>query len=122
MFENYFGPFFALACTWVALFLIPSIPVIYFGRRRAQWQLWEVAALVLPYWSWVVCNFVDQRGKSLSNVAIELLCLAVAVPLAALLRVAIGHPRWRWIVSAVLIGALVSLAISLWAFVPWLPE
>ena len=122
MVENFFGPLPGLAFTWVALFLIPSVPVIFFGRHRAQWQFWEVTALVLPYWSWVICNLVDESGKSLSNVAVELICLAIAVPLAALFRVAIGHPRRRWIVSAVLIGALVSLAVSLWALVPALPE
>ena len=123
MFEYFLGPFFL--ALWV-MFLVPagvlSGPLIFLGRHRAQWRLWELSAFVLPYWTWVVCNLIDCSGKSLSNAAIEPICIAVAVSPAVLIRVAIGRPSWRWRVSAALIGVLCCLGVALWAFVPGLPE
>ena len=58
----------------------------------------------------------------MTNFAIGLLGFIASIPAAALIRVAIGHPNWRWCVSAALIGALTALAACLWAFVPTLPE
>jgi len=119
------GEIVGLACFWSVFLVITSIPsvlVIFLGRRRAQWRLWELSAFVLPYWTWAACNLIDSSGKSLSNVAVELMWLAIAVPAAAIIRIAVGPRKWRWHLSAVLIGVLCCLAICLWAFVPPLPE
>jgi hypothetical protein len=115
---------FAYLWLWV-LFLgfagLPSLPIVLLGRRRAQWRPWELAVFVLPYWGWVVCNFIDDSGKSLSNF-VELAWLALAIPPAVLIRVGVGHPKWRWCVSASLIAVLTLAGVALWAFVPGLPE
>jgi hypothetical protein len=99
-----------------------SSPLIYFGRHRAQWEFFELSVFILPIWSWAICWLINDKGKSLSNLAVELITLVLCVPLAALVRVVVGHPAWRWRVSAAMIGAITVLAVCLWAFVPGLPE
>ncbi|MBN1394213.1 MAG: hypothetical protein JW959_04265 [Pirellulales bacterium] len=98
------------------------MPVIIVGWKRAQWRVWELSAFIIPYWTWAMCNLIDDSGKSLANVAVELMLLGLAVPAAALIRVAWGPWKKRLYLSAALIGAICCLAICLWAFVPCLPE
>jgi hypothetical protein len=99
-----------------------SSPLIYFGRHRARWEFFELSVFILPVWSWVICWLINDRGKSLSNAAVELSALILSVLCAVLVRIVLGHPAWRWRASAALIGAITVLAVCLWAFVPPLPE
>lgn len=73
-------------------YLLPAVPlsfpILYFGRRRAQFKWWELSALLVPFSIWV-CFWVLSRDKSLGNL-VEALILGAAIPIAASLRVLIG--------------------------------
>jgi hypothetical protein len=119
------GEFLALGYLWFCFLVIAGIlssPLILLGRKRAQWQWWELAVFVVPYWAWAVCMVVNSCDKSLANGFLEMIYIALAVPIAVVVRLIVGHPKWRWIVSVVLIALLSAWAIGLWAFVPCFPE
>jgi hypothetical protein len=125
MVATFCGELFSLIGLWGVFLLwagLLSGPLIYFGRHRARWELFELSVFIFPFWSWAVCCVINDNGKSLSNLAVELITLVLCVPLAALVRVLVGHPAWRWRVSAAMIGVLTLLAVCLWAFIPGLPE
>ena len=39
-----------------------STPIVYFGRRRVCWRLWELLVLVLPFAFWSVLMFSVFSG------------------------------------------------------------
>jgi len=111
-------------CFWHVYFLfaaIPSAPIIYLGRHRAKWHWAEVLVFFAPFWTWVALMFTDMRPKSLANL-IELLYVAVGVPVAALIRVILGRREPLWLYSGVLIALLCALAVILYLTTPALPE
>ena len=114
--------FFAL---WLA-FLIPAAPSAaacwFFGRRRVTWLKWEYTLLLVPYLIWLLLVMIQDKGKSLSNVAAEPFYLGCGVALACVVRVVIGRKWKEETLAAWLFAACCLSAIALWAFMPTLPE
>ena len=78
--------------------------------------------LVIPFGIWLVLLGSDFVSKSLSNVCLEPVILGLAVPIAALIRVAIGT-RFSESASFIsLIGAVSAVAVGIYFFVPYLEE
>jgi len=69
-----------------------------------------------------LCILIGDLSKSLSNAVIEPRRLALALPVAALLRVALGYRSRQWVVSAALMLALCAAAIAVYWFTGPLPE
>jgi hypothetical protein len=111
---------------WVFHFGIAAIlsaPILYFGRKRYNWQPREWLVLVIPFGVWfVVTGFIGSRPKSLSNVFIEPLILGLAFPFAALCRVIVGTRISERVCVASLIAVLSLVAVGVYYTFPCLPE
>ena len=111
--------------TWLiraGIAAVLSAPIIYFSRKRIHWHKGELAVLVIPFLIWILCGFIGVLPKSLSNAFIEPAMISVAVPIAALARVALGARISEKVCSISLIGAVTVVAICLYFIVPCLPE
>jgi hypothetical protein len=115
------GEYLGLWCLHAIIAAVLSSPVLYFGRHRAKWQAYELLALVLPFLVWAVCITAYSQGKSIANLG-ECFLISIAIPIAALLRVAMGHRKKQWANSAAIILGLCIVAISIYLFTPSLPE
>ena len=101
----------------------PTVPVVFFARRRVHWGAWELLAFVLPFLAWALLMFSDLSTgrKSLSNL-IEPAILGIAIGVAAIVRAISGsrftESRFAW----VLILGLCVIAAGIFFLVPALPE
>jgi len=113
-----------LSATWF-LYLIPFIPIAapvwFFGRRRVRWNRWDFALVLLPFAVWAVLIMNYDTGKSLANLA-EAFWLGCAVPVAPVLRLAVGARVPQRLLALGLLVTTCLVAVGLWAFVPGLPE
>jgi hypothetical protein len=102
------------------MYMLPAVPASlalwYFGRRRARFMWWELSVFILPFIVWLV-SFNLAKDKSLSNI-VEALILGCTVPLAALLRIAIGKALNRALVAGSLMFAVCIAAILLGTMYP----
>jgi hypothetical protein len=102
--------------------LVLAAPIVWFGRHRADWQWWELFAVVFPFSLWAGLMISDFAvGKSLANVG-ECIYLSMAVPVAALLRLGFGVTRHRRAYSAFVIALLCVAAVGVFFLTPSLPE
>jgi hypothetical protein len=102
--------------------LVLAAPILFFGRRRANWQWWELFAVIIPFSSWAGFMLSGlSAGKSMANYG-ECIYLSLAVPVAALLRVGVGGTSHRRAYSAFLIALLCVTAVAVFFLTPSLPE
>jgi len=117
--------FNAMLIIWLiyaGLAAVPSVPIIFFGRKRIHWRTWELLALVIPFAVWMCLMFSElSTGKSLANLG-EPFFFSLAVPAAALARVAVGTRVNEKIFAGILIAALCGVAAAVFFMVPSLPE
>jgi hypothetical protein len=86
------GEFLAIMWIWTLHSIVATVistPVIYFGRRRAHWNLLDLQALLLPFAVWLLLSGIDSTGKSIANL-IEPVFVSLAIPVGALVRVGVG--------------------------------
>ena len=105
----------------VAIAALLCLPIMFLGRRRVHWRKWEVAAFVVPFWIWGVLMLINGNGKTLANLQ-EAVVITLAIPLAALVRVAIGDKGHRLFYPVLALLLLCALSAGLYFFVPGLPE
>jgi len=102
------------------IYLLPSVPVSlplwYFGHRRAAFHWWELSAFVLPFIAWLV-SFALAKDKGLGNI-VEALILGCSVPVAALVRVIVGRAVNRGLVAGSLMFLICIAAILLGTLYP----
>ena len=70
-------------------------PLAYYWRRSAHWETWELLNFILPIVTWLWCDYFFDRPKSLGNLACDPALIAVALPIAAVIRICLGsswHP------------------------------
>ena len=104
----------------LVLYLLPafplSLPLWYFGRRRARFRWWELSVLVLPLAIWLILFLVSTQ-KSLGNL-VEALMLGLSVPLAVLIRVVVGNAVPKGIIAGLLLILLCGVAVLLGTMYP----
>ena len=107
----------------IAIASVLSAPIIVLVRKRIHWRLWELAAFVAPFGVWLLLRFSELSvgKKSLANV-VEPFYFSLAVPIAALVRVAIGTRAAERACACVLIVMLCGVAAAVCFIVPSLPE
>ena len=100
-----------------------AAPILYLGRKRAGWANWQLLALVVPFCVWVVLMLspLSTGRKSLANLG-EPIYISFAVPVLALLRVAIGRRFSERAYAAGFITALCVVAAAVFFMVPFKPE
>ncbi len=119
------APILAIPCFWI-LFLIPSLPVClavwFLGRKRVQWNKLDFLILLVPYVAYMILAVAVNLPKSLSNVAIELPHLGLAVNLAPIIRLVLPK-KWNGrIVAATLLIVGCAVTAGIYFSVPCLPE
>ena len=117
--------FVSLIQIWLmhaGLVAVLTAPIVFFGRKRVHWQWWELTVLILPFGLWFILGEFDlSRGKSLANL-VEIFYFGLSIPLAALVRVALGRRCNERICSGILIGVVCLIAVGTFFLVPSLPE
>jgi hypothetical protein len=115
-----------LALPFWLVFLIPSLPVClavwFLGRKRVQWNKLDFLVLLAPYLAWMALGFVPNIPKSLSNAAVELFCLGLAVDLAPVIRLILPKGWNGKIIAATLLTLACAVAVGIYFTVPCLPE
>jgi len=123
MFLN--SEFGAMLWIWLVHAGIASVlaaPIIFFGRKRVHWYYWELLVLVVPFLVWTGLMFSDlSNGKSLANLG-EPFYFALAIPVAALVRVVAGSRVPERTFAAALIALMCIVAGGVFLIVPPLPE
>jgi hypothetical protein len=108
---------------YVAIAGVLAAPIVFFGRRRVHWMWWETLVFIVPFFIWMGLMFseLSTGRKSLANLG-EFVFIGFAVPVAALVRVALGM-RVRERACAGSLFALVCLtAVGVFWLTPMLPE
>jgi hypothetical protein len=102
--------------------LVLASPILFFGRKRAQWEWWELLAFVIPYSLWSGLMSSDLAvGKSLANLG-ECGYISFAVPVVAFIRLWVGGRSHQRLYAAALIGVLCGVATGAFFLTPPLPE
>jgi len=115
--------FFLGAC-WA--YLIPAVLVTglarYFTKVRHPLNVEDKLIFVIPFMVWVICFFAWPSNKSLSNLGVEpflLGCSMILSPIAKhLLSSRINEKR----LSLFIIFLISLVGISIWLWMPPLPE
>lgn len=102
--------------------VVLSLPMLFFGSRRAKWSWWELSILVLPHWFWCALMLSNDSGKSIANLFAEPLQVGCFIPVAALIRVVAGHNINRKILASALILVSCLVAALIYLLMPILPE
>ena len=116
----------AMLMVWLLHAIIAGIlsaPIVILGRKRVHWHLWELLTFIIPFALWTALFFseLSTGRKSLANFG-EPNYFALAIPLAALVRVAVGSRVSQRVCAIALIGVLSGLAVGIFFIVPSLPE
>jgi hypothetical protein len=103
--------------------VVLAAPILYFGRQRAGWAKWELLALVIPFGVWVglMLSPLSDGRKSLANLG-EPIYISFALPVLALLRVALGRRLSERTYAAGIITVLCIIAAAVFFMVPFKPE
>jgi len=111
---------FAIVVIGWMLYLLTAVPVSlplwYFGRRRAGFLWWELSSFVLPFAVWIV-SFALAKDKGLGNI-VEALILGCSVPIAALVRVIVGRAVNRSLIAGSLMVLICAGGILLGTMYP----
>lgn len=119
--EEMFGTFAVLWVLYLVPAIVPSLPIWFFGRRKAKWMSWELSVLVLPYLVWVTVGVTNIKPKSIANLE-EAALIGCLVPIALLIRALVGQKVDRGVVASGILVALCMGAFLIYWFVPMLPE
>jgi hypothetical protein len=100
-----------------------AAPILFLGRKRVGWANWELLALIVPYFVWAVLMLspLSAGRKSLANLG-EPVCISFAMPVLALVRVAVGRRLPEAICGVGFITALCAVAAAVFFIVPFKPE
>ncbi|HEY5914327.1 MAG TPA: hypothetical protein VJA21_27370 [Verrucomicrobiae bacterium] len=98
-------------------------PIRFLGRKRAPWAAWELLALVVPFCVWLalMSSPLATGRKSLANIG-EPVYISFAMPVAALVRVALGKSIGERSCAVVLISLLCFAAAAAFLMTPMKPE
>ena len=112
--------------TWLihaGIATILSAPIVYFSWKRIHWCRYELLVLIIPFGIWfALSGLTGICSKTLSNAAIEPAIFGLAVPIATLVRTAIGARISERACVAGLITAVSVVAVGIYFLVPGLPE
>lgn len=114
--------FFAIGWFWYLACSIPGTGLlVYWGRQRVTWHLWEVGIFVLPMLMWFTGMMIDSSGKTLSNMG-EVTVLGLGVNLCAVIRVMTGRLRMQSAIACGLQVVMCVIAVAVYFLTPPLPE
>ena len=89
----------------------------WYARKRAQWSLWEVNMLFVPYVAWVLLWLIDESNKDMGNL-IEPVIFGVEVLLLAGLRIALWKRVEVKTARLLMSLCLLASAVLVWWLMP----
>ena len=94
-----------------------SAPILFFGRKRVGVALWEFLALIIPFLVWMALMLspLATGRKSLANLG-EPIYISFAMPVLALIRVAIGTKISERVCAVSFISFLSIVAAAVFFF------
>ena len=101
--------------------LFIGLPIYLFLKHRITWNAIDTMCLVLPLVLWGACTFFHHTNKSFANVS-EVYAIGISETLALLLRLTIGHRMNEKSVALSALCVLTLIAVSLWAFIPFMGD
>lgn len=120
------NPMIVIYALLIYLFILISLtsPIVIMGSGLVHWRPLDFLALVLPFALWLALLYfwVNPAQKYWTNVLVEPMAFGIAVPVAAIIRLAVGDKVAESVCSASLIALLCLLAAGLALFLPPLPE
>ena len=99
--------------TWLMHASIACVPLAFIvplSRKRVHWQWWELLALIIPYGIFVVLMSSNFATKNPLNM-FDSISIGFAIPVAALVRVAVGARIGERLCAALLMGLLCIVAV-----------
>ncbi len=117
------GTLFLIWSVHAAIGVALSAPILFFGRKRAGWANWQLLALFVPFCVWAILMLspLSTGRKSLANLG-EPICISFAMPVLALVRVAVGRRLTERVHAAACITVLCAVAALVFFLVPSKPE
>ena len=106
---------------YVGIGVVLTAPVVFLTRRRVEWQWWDLAGFILPFWVWMWLMTNSSRPKSLANLG-EIGNLLIALAAVAVARALLGRRRGAVVAGVVGQVILVILAGMTYLLTPMLPE
>jgi hypothetical protein len=99
--------------------LLLAAPIVFIGRKRVRWRVWELLAVIIPFCIWAIMMYSDlsMGRKALGNI-VETFYFAIAVPVAAIARVSIGSKIPERFCAIFLIFLMCLVAIALFFVMP----
>lgn len=98
-----------------------TFPIVYKTWAIAKWRWWELLVLVVPFLSFLVFAEFHSRG-GMFNFVVEVVALALVIPVAALLRVNLAHRMPVSMLSLLLICLVCLVGVVLVLVIPPLPD
>jgi hypothetical protein len=100
-----------------------SAPILFLGRKRIGWANWELLALIVPFCVWMILMLspLAANRKSIANLG-DAFDIGLAMPVLALIRVAIGKKITERVYAISFISTLCVVAAAIFFLVPFLPE
>ncbi len=98
--------------TWLLQAGIAAVPlafIIPLSRKRVHWRWWESLALIFPYGVFLALMFFNFAPKSPLNI-FDSAFIGMAVPIAALVRVAVGARTDERFCATLLMCSLCAVA------------
>ena len=116
------GGVIAFFLLWIPCTLFSSVfcfPLLVWGSQRANWQRYELTAFVLPYLLWALCIPIATIGRSMWHPA-EYFVISMTIPMAMLVRIAVGYLKNQWLYSGAMIFGICIVAIGLPPHLEWI--
>jgi hypothetical protein len=100
-----------------------SAPIVFLGRRRVHWIWWETLVFIVPFsiWMGLMLSELSTGRKSLANLG-EFVFISFAVPIAALVRVALGSKVRERVCAGGLLAFVCLTAVGVFWLTPMVPE
>jgi len=99
-----------------------SAPILWVGRKRIMRTRWELLALAIPFFVWLVLMLspLADGKKSFANVG-EPIYISFAMPLAAIFQIFVGKSLNRVAITLLVVGLLCGVAAATFFLVPIKP-
>jgi hypothetical protein len=120
--EHWYGQVLLMSLIWFFIHYVIAValsaPLIYFGRKRAKWELWEFAVFVVPFLVLMLLMVFGGRYKGYRNFLTEPKYLGIVIPFAVLVRIVAGNVKKKRVWSLTLILLVCGAAVSIYFFTP----
>jgi len=117
------GKLFLMWFAHVAIGILLAGPILLLGRKRIGWSSWQLLALVIPFcvWAALMLSPLSAGKKSLANLG-EPVYISFAMPVLALVRIAVGRRLSERVYAIGFISVLCIVAAATFFMVPFKPE